>query len=532
MPKHRVTLSPADWPADLRAAFERGANRLSEHQRRRLMGAFGRWLKNAHTEGLPPDLVTMELWRTRTAALAPHRANAVRQAVAMVYPDKEAALYAPDAERKPVRSEREKLTALIERSLPLWPEAWRIAAAPLLRMDPDGVEDGILVQAWAASTIKRHVETASGHFAFCRANDLPEDINPSTVRANMRARQARCAAGDLRIGGTAIYLGSLRDFACAVRPDRSWGWLRKASERFGKIAAHHPSRNAGRVVEIIELRQAAIRLMSEARRMRSMARIQRQRVAAHTVARTALGMLLLSEAPVRVKSLAGIEIGLQISEDLRTMRLAPHETKEGEADQRRLSDLAVETIAEYLTVHRAVVAPAAERRLFVGMRGVPLSGEALSRNIGDFCEKKFGTRATAHPIRNAAADFIVSEAPEEAALASTILNHSSRRTTDAYVGTANQVIAGRALRQATAATAAAVGAVTSSPMSKKKPARPRSLRAELAEGMSRRMLKKARSGAAAVLVMRRRPRGQRRGCRPARDAFPVPPSGQAVADRP
>jgi hypothetical protein len=98
----------------------------------------------------------------------------------------------------------------------------------------------------------------------------------------------------------------------------------------------------------------------------------------------------------------------------------------------------VEAIREYVTLHRGVVAPSAERRLFVEVRGEPLSGGSLSRNIGDFCEKTFGTRATAHPFRNAVADFIVSKAPKEAALATTILNHGSDQTTGTCVRTATR----------------------------------------------------------------------------------------------
>jgi hypothetical protein len=119
------------------------------------------------------------------------------------------------------------------------------------------------------------------------------------------ARQNRCMAGDLRIGGTAIYPERLRDFACAIRPDRSWNWLGKAADRFGKIAAQHPSRNAGRVVEIVELRQAALGLMKAARRTQAKARSQRPRVKAHTCARTAICAHLLSEAPIRAESSLG-----------------------------------------------------------------------------------------------------------------------------------------------------------------------------------------------------------------------------------
>jgi integrase len=183
---------------------------------------------------------------------------------------------------------------------------------------------------------------------------------------------------------------------------------------------------------------------------------------------------------VRICSLAGIEIGLQLMASYRTISLAPHETKEGEADQRRLSDEAVAMIDEFVRVHRAVVAPADERRLFVGARGEPLSSDHLSRAIGDYCERKFNTRATPHCMRNSVANFIVSEAPGEAALAMTILNHRDPKVTESYVKTANQVVAGRALRKAADETARAVGAVAAGHRPTGKPARPRSFRAELA----------------------------------------------------
>jgi hypothetical protein len=138
MPKHRVTLPAPEWPAELRETFERSADRLSVHQRQRLSRAVGRWLKDAQDEGLPPDLVSVDLWRARTAKLDRTRAHAVRQALAMVVPEMRAALYAPDADRMPVRSERDKLAALIERSLPRWPADWRMAAAPLLMWIPMG----------------------------------------------------------------------------------------------------------------------------------------------------------------------------------------------------------------------------------------------------------------------------------------------------------------------------------------------------------------------------------------------------------
>jgi hypothetical protein len=479
MSRYRVSLPPAMWPADLRTRFETSLGPLGKHKRQHLERAFGRWLKSADEEGLPPDQVSVDLWRRRVSALDRQGRSAVRQVLAAVFPEKRAELYAPP--RRNMRNAREKLAALVARNLQRWPADWRDAAEPLFKIHPEGAEDGILVQAWSLETIQGRVEYVSAHFSFCRVKNLPLDISPETVRANLRDRQARCKAGELRVGGTAIYLGRLSDLAGAVRPERSWDWLRAARDRMKKIAQSYPSRNEGRVVDVVELRLAALKLMKAARWLHRRARTQKQRVSAHTLARTALGMLLLSETPIRVGSLAAIEIGLQLTPNFRTIRLSPHETKEGNSDQRCLSNDAVEMIEEYVRLYRADVAPAGEPRLFLGARGVPLSPDRLSQTIGNFCERTFGTRATAHCVRNAVADFIVSEAPEQAGLASTILKHRRAATTEVYAATANQVVAGQVLRRSVDSTAIEVGAVRAGRRPAAKPARARSLRAELAE---------------------------------------------------
>lgn len=307
--------------------------------------------------------------------------------------------------RRLARSKRDKLAALIERNLGRWPADWRVRAEPRLSIDPEAVDDGILVQAWSPDTIKGRIEYLSAHFDFCRARGLPIDVTPGTVRDNLRHRQHRCASGELRIGGTSVYLSQVSGLACALWPDRAWTWLLTTRDRFKKLARLHPSRNDGRTVSIVELRLEALAEMEQADLAQARARTQRQRISVHTRARTALGMLLLSEAPTRIDSLAGVEIGRQLAPDLRTISLSAHETKEGASDQRCLSDRAVAALRGYISRHRSLVAPAGETMLFVADDGAPLSGDHLSRKIGDHCEKRFGRRSTAHPFRNAAVSY-------------------------------------------------------------------------------------------------------------------------------
>lgn len=484
MPKHKVSLPPAQWPAEMRRCLEARTDRLSVHQRHRLSQSLGKWLKAAQDEGLPPDQVTVDLWHARTSGLGKDARNAVRQAIVLVFPEARAILFAREAPK--ARGKREKLATLIERNLARWPENWRAAAAPMLHIDPDELSDGILIQAWSHETVKGRVEYLSTHFAFCRANNLPPDVTRQSVRANLRDRQQRCASGDLRIGGTHVYLCQVTGITSAIWPQRDWAWLRQTRDRFKKIAKHHPSRNDGRVIEITELRATACRELAAADKQQAQALNHRERIAAHTKARTALAMLLLSEAPVRIESAAGIATDRHLSEDGRTVTLQAHETKERAMDTRQFSDEAVAAIRHFASHHRTVVAPIGETRLFLADDGAPLSGAYLSRTIGDHCEKAFGKRTTAHPIRNSVASFILSEAPEEAGLASVILHHSDPATTNAYTATAHQVIAGNSLREIHTNGARSAGATRKVQKRRSSPGKSRSLRAELASKRHRR----------------------------------------------
>lgn len=312
------------------------------------------------------------------------------------------------------------------------------------------------MQAWAPSTIKRRLEATALHFDYCRTQGIAVDIAPSSLRDKLREDQARVESGQRRLGGVSVDIASLTGFATAVRPDRSWGWLKTTRDSLKKLANSHGSRNAARAIDAAELRVAGQQLLDKADTAHKAARNRRELVAAHTKARTALTMILLAEAPIRIMNCAEIELMSSLLEDLAGLFLDAASTKEGAVDRREFSATLIDAIGRYVRLHRAVVAAPGETRLFVGERGGPIRAAQLSKCLGDFTEPVFKVRVTPHAIRHSVGNFIVASAPEEARLASIILNHRSDAVTPTYLQRADQIVASRRLAEATETGAAAL----------------------------------------------------------------------------
>ncbi|MGK7295356.1 MAG: tyrosine-type recombinase/integrase [Candidatus Wenzhouxiangella sp. M2_3B_020] len=455
MPKHRVTLAPELWPQDLRARFE--TLPLSTHQRRRLGSALGRWLLLAPDSMSDPQAITQELWQSRTRCLPRERANEIRQVLAALFPDRATVLHAESGRASHRRADREKLATVIGRGLSRLPPDWQARAAPLLVVDPEDLQDGILVQAWASSTIKRRLQATARHFDFCRASGLPPDITRDSVRRELQKWQSRTRAGEVCVTGAAIHIASLLGLASPLWPERNWRWLVSAHMKMKKLASHQPSRNASRAVCAAELRVAGLQLFEAAERDFEKARKWRDFVKAHTTARTALTMILLSEAPLRIGSSAKLELDQHLLDTLVGLRLEASETKEKQADGRCFSRDLVNTLRRYIGRHRAVLADAGETRLFVGNHGGPVGAETLSNCLGEATMPIFGHRITPHAIRHSVANYIIATAPDEAALATTILNHKDARVTETYTSRGNQVKASRTLAAAHRNAAASLG---------------------------------------------------------------------------
>lgn len=454
MPKHQVTAPRDEWPDVLRDRF--GALPLSDHQKKRLGHALGRWVL------LAPD--PLEVTRQSCeAVIAPIQrekrgvAASMRQVLGLVFPETAPMLYSLRAPRhRNSRDPRADFAEHLKRHLGRCPQEWQDRAAPMVIVDPDGLGDGLLIEAWAASTLKRRVEAAGRYFDCCRVSGLPCVLHSAGVKARLREMQVTGS----RPTAASIEIASLLAFSSILFPEQDHGWLEKTHRNLKKIAAASPSRNAGRALPADDLRRFGLDIFEQADRMFDKARLRRDFEEANMLARTALALVLLTEAPMRVGALASVDLTPGLLSSLALIHVAGCDTKTGEAETRLFSRDAVRCLSLYISRHRAAMALPSETKLFVGDNGLAVVGATLSQNIGRLTEDWLGRRVTAHPIRHSAANFIVARAPEEAALASVILGHRSAAVTPVYTRRAGQVLARQSHAEAARRTAKRLGADT------------------------------------------------------------------------
>ncbi len=442
MSKHRLSLPPSDWSEDIRARFHDAFAGSSTHQRPRLEQGLGRWLLEAGQDDLPPDLITPALLERRLGHLRPELQAAVRQALQAVFPA--AKVFGREA-RVEVESKRAALQREVDRNWHRLPPAWQEVARPKLHFCPEGLSDGLLVEAWTPDTLQSRLQTAWAFFDFCRDQGLADDVAPESVRQYLNQQQKFYQAGKISIATTHGALQRLKLLGIALFPGRNWDWLDPVIRILKKKAALQPSRNDARIVDLAELRLAALSCADVALGYHLAVTGHKKRTSANKLARTGLAISLLVNSPIRLDSLATLDLKENFDAGFTRLYLSPRETKDKQRDERLLSPDVQKQLRDYIAHHRAVVAPTQETALFVGSRGKPVAPAYLSQTVGDQCDKLFGKRVTPQVIRNIIAGFIVSEAPEKASLASVVLNHASAATTETYRSSGKQIQAAKKL---------------------------------------------------------------------------------------
>lgn len=459
-------IRPDDWPEPYRQKFDSTYSGRSKQVIFRAGMAFGRWLAFAASCGNPPELVTPELVSACLAGWPVTQTQILRQTLSLMFPN--AKVY--EGKRPKGQNDRAERERYISKTVSRLPEKWQAALASGLFMDPEQIEDGLLIALWSRQTMMGIFSRALTFFKYCRDNGLPEDICRISVCARLQQRQKQVAAGEITIATVASDFRQLHQLAVAAFPSEDWTWLDPAISYLRKLAKKQPTRNNSRIVNLAELKIAAIDAAQVAAEKRVVAITRQEQSAAFRLARTALALNLLIHSPIRLESLGNLDLKQHFTADLHQIELGSGETKERKRDIRIIPAELREQILQYLDMHRCSFAHPDQTRLFLGSNGATMLSRKLSLDIGNLTEKLFARRITAHAIRNNVAAFIVSEAPERAGLASIILNHSSARTTETYKADANQIVASWQLSAATGSKARSVAAKTVMQPSQRTPA--------------------------------------------------------------
>ena len=443
--REKKSIPYPEWPSEIRERFCKVFQNKKRGHLAHLRGMMGRWLLAAEKDGLPPDLVTPHLIARRSQGLRPTSCSVMKQALFEVYGV--VTTFVP-TDRKSELSSREQLAKMIKRHLLRFPEDWRSRAAPMLYLCPDGLSDGEIVDVRAVSSVDSIVILGAKYFDFCRAEGLPVDLDRTSFRAWVAHRRRLFIEGGFSIHTMVIEAGRLLTLGRDIYPERDWGWLKKFQDKMKKAARHHPTRANQRYVALEELRVAVHEGMEVARKSHEKAEGYRAKLRAHTLARTLLSIIMLINSPVRISSLTGLDLKQHFDPGFTRLYLAPSETKDRNRDERAIPTDVRAALTAYIEVHRPLVAPSTETRLFVGWGGAPCTSGHLSEQIGDLTKALFGSRVSAHMIRNVVAAFIVSESPKEEGLASEVLNHRNGASTPTYSANASRIVASRKLGEA------------------------------------------------------------------------------------
>jgi len=463
--KRRDRFDIARWPEQARAAFLATFGPPVTRHDGRLARSYHHWLEAAAAEGLPPDLVSAQLWRRRSEGLSKSDADAMRAVLAALH-DAHLALFERASPTRAPLDARTRLARLIALRLAEWPASWREAAAPLLHVDPDGLLDGRLVAASSPATVKLRVWALTRLLRHATNAGLAVDVTPSVVRSWLSHEQARVKSGESRITYPAITLGAVAALAPHLMPARDWRWLIAAAEGLKLLAKGAPSRNESRLASAPELLLAGRALFADAETRLAAATGRRQRTKALRQARAGLAIILLAATPIRLRTLAGLDLDQHFDTALTRIRLEPHETKEGAADEREISDELRAMLKRYVAIFRKITAAASCNTLFVSERtGGPMDADRLSGDVTAACTVMLGRPVNPQAFRHCVSTYIACEAPTEAALASVVLNHATPVTTQVYNRRANQLVASRTLAQMRAAAAKKIGARPAGPTS-------------------------------------------------------------------
>ncbi len=447
MPRPNAKTLPLQaWPPTLRAAWEAiPGGRWSDAHARRLRQAAGRWLSFLTDQRLPLETppeseLAVRYRRFLEERHQPRRASDLFCLLFYVarelWPERDwgwlrKAWLVARKNAKPPAPPRKPANPRIAVPREAWPAAHQLAWKTSGR-----------VAIWEPSTRKKVEAMYGGYLAVVRQAGLPDAVTSDSLQHFVATKRKTCTAWTI-----AGEVGGLHSAMLALEPNGDWGWLGHSHANLKAVAKRSGhKRKHEQITDPAELFMLGDELIAKARGMR------RDDHEAAIAFRNGLFMKLIVSMPYRIGNWSATRIGKHLDLDTGAIVFGADETKENREDERRLTPELLELTREWVAVYRnRLVRDPASKALWISDQGGPLTGAVLSSSLGRLTEDApaIGVRITAQRVRDCVATMVKEQYPEEAEIATAVLDHGSREMTREYQEQARSTIARRRFRALT-----------------------------------------------------------------------------------
>jgi site-specific recombinase XerD len=312
--------------------------------------------------------------------------------------------------------------------------------------DGDVFDSAGAARHWAKATRRTNHQHYARWLGWLKAGGRLDDDRAPWERVDRASvtdyvSYLKTAIGSVTVASTLV---GLKVVMKAMQPDADWRWLARISNRLGVLAEPRDTRD--------DLLPASSVLFNEARaELDRLIDTPLKRRKDRVAFRDTLMIMMLAAAPVRLRNLSAIEIGIHL---VRTgtgwsLHFQEAETKNRQRLRLEIPTEATPYIAVYLERVRACFGPAPDcTTLWLTFEGAPMAQHTIHLRIKWVTARLFGEAINPHRFRAAAATTLVEEAPEAARLAAPLLGHRYFSTTERYYIRASQIVASRAVNEA------------------------------------------------------------------------------------
>jgi integrase len=350
------------------------------------------------------------------------------------------------------------------RSLPLegWPKAdrlgWEAACRPGKRLTRGGAASHLapVTQADLANRYGLYLDFLDRSGLLDLGADAGGQVILEAIAAFIAELQARVSS--VTVSRT-IY--KVRRAAECIAPQRDFAWLAEIGKDL--VLLERPKEDFGRNVSPERLVEAGLTLIREAEVNTNGSWLRRA-----LLARNGLMVALLALCPIRLRNFVALEIGRSFLRLDDGWWIVLQDTKSGRPDHRPVPTFLTGFIESYLNVYRPVLlhhstcgsaapldlgptgAPMttpnfteAASAMWLSHLGTPLSYSQVERAITETTRMTLCVPVNPHRFRTIDATSAALHAPESPHLASALLQHADRRTTEEHYNRASSLSVAR-----------------------------------------------------------------------------------------